>query len=360
MNSPEADGTLVDWGLAERIAVAIGRAGVQPQPPPADELSLWAGRAIGEVAEYTRLEPQEAIPEPELVGRDEWIRANLTTFRDMGAELERRVHDSVSLPGPLGPVMRTLAGTVAGGELGVVLGYVGRKVLGQYDLALIGPERPPRLLYVGPNLGDAHGRLGGQRAMFVHWVALHETTHAFQFASVPWLRGHLGGLVERLLQGAGLAPDLGELRDAIGRILRRPDPRRLAEPLREGGLIRLVAGPEQTEALRGLQAAMSVIEGYAEHVMDAVGEELDPGYASLRKALESERRSRSVIDTLIARLLGLDVKLRQYELGKRFADAVAERSGIEGLNEVWRAPDSLPDTAELEDPERWLARVAVG
>jgi len=94
--------------------------------------------------------------------------------------------------------------------------------------------------------------------------------------------------------------------------------------------------------------------------MDAVGEELDPGYASLRKALESERRTRSVIDTLIARLLGLDVKLRQYELGKRFADAVAERSGIEGLNEVWRAPDSLPDTAELEDPDRWLARVAVG
>jgi coenzyme F420 biosynthesis associated uncharacterized protein len=163
--------------------------------------------------------------------------------------------------------------------------------------------------------------------MFVHWVALHETTHAFQFASVPWLREHLGGMVEKLLHGAGLGPDLGELRDAIGRIVRRPDPRRLAEPLREGGLIQLVAGPEQAEALRGLQATMSVIEGYAEHVMDAVGEDLDPGYARLRDALESERRSRNLIDTLFARLLGLDLKLRQYELGKRFADTVAEQCG---------------------------------
>jgi len=359
--SPEGGGrALVDWGLAERIAMAMGRAGEQPQPPPAEELSLWAGRAIGEVAEYTRLEPHEPIPEPELVGRDEWVRANLTTFREMGAEIERRLHDSINLPGPLGAVARTLAGTVAGGELGIVLGYVSRKVLGQYDIVLVGPERSPRLLYVGPNLGAAHGRLGGGRAMFVHWVALHETTHAFQFASVPWLREHLGGMVEKLLHGAGLGPDLGELRDAIGRIVRRPDPRRLAEPLREGGLIQLVAGPEQAKALRGLQATMSVIEGYAEHVMDAVGEDLDPGYARLRDALESERRSRNLIDTLFARLLGLDVKLRQYELGKRFADTVAEQSGIEGLNEVWRSPDALPDGEELEQPERWLARVAVG
>ncbi len=196
--------------------------------------------------------------------------------------------------------------------------------------------------------------------MLVHWVALHETTHAFQFSSVPWLREHLGRMVHDLLEGAGLAAGLGELRDALGRIARNPDPRRLADPLREGGLIQLVAGPEQTRALRELQAAMSVIEGYAEHVMDAIGDRLDPGYQRLREAVESERRRRSVIDTLVARLLGLDMKMRQYRLGKRFADRVADSAGIEGLNEVWRAPGALPSESELERPDAWLSRVAVG
>ncbi len=150
MPGPDTGGVLVDWALAERIAVGIATAGETAPQPPAEELSVWAKRAIDEVAEYTRLEPLQPIPEAELVGRDQWVRANLVTFREMGAELERRVHDSVGLPGPLASIARVLAGTVAGAEMGLVLGYVARRVMGQYDLALVGPQRPSRLLYVGP------------------------------------------------------------------------------------------------------------------------------------------------------------------------------------------------------------------
>jgi putative hydrolase len=141
--------------------------------------------------------------------------------------------------------------------------------------------------------------------------------------------------------------------------LERPDPRRLAHAIREDGLITLLGGPRERALVRRLQAAMAMVEGYCEHVMDAIGAELDPGYARLRAAAEIERDRRGLLDTFVAGLLGLDVKLRQYRLGKRFADAVAERAGIAGLNDVWRAPEALPDPDEIEAPERWLARAGV-
>lgn len=360
MSAAEENGrSLVDWGLAERIALTIARPARDERPVGQREADLLAGRAVAEVLEYTGLEPIEELPAPEAVDRPEWVRANLATFRGMSADVERRLASSLPLPEPLGGLVRALAGTVGGAQVGLALGYVARKVLGQYDVALLGPQRQPRLLFVGPNLVEAHGRLGGEREVFLHWIALHETTHAIQFASVPWLREHLGGLVDELLRGATVRADLSELREALRRALRRPDPRRLADQIREGGLIRLVTGPREARLVRRLQAAMAVVEGYCEHVMDAVGAGLDPEYARLRAAVDLERERRGILDTFIASLLGLDVKLRQYRLGKRFADAVADRTGIAGLNEVWRAPEALPHPDELEEPERWLARARV-
>jgi coenzyme F420 biosynthesis associated uncharacterized protein len=352
-NSPR----LLDWGLAEHVAVAISGAGGAPEAVRADRVEGAAARAIEQVASYTELEPLAELPQPELVDRAEWIRANLATFRGMSGDLELRLTESVRIAEPLRGLTRRVAGTVGGTQLGLVLGYVGRKVLGQYDIAILGPDRPPRLLFVGPNLTDAHARLGGDGGLFLHWIALHEATHAFQFASVPWLRAHLGGMVEELLDGATLGADLAALRENLKRMVSRPDPRRLA--LRDEGLVMLVAGPAQRELLGRLQATMAVIEGYAEHVMDAIGDELDPGYGRLREAIEAERRRRGMLDAIIVRLLGLDMKLRQYGLGKRFADFVAARSGITGLNAVWREPATVPHTDELESPDRWLARVSV-
>ncbi|MGH2989820.1 MAG: zinc-dependent metalloprotease [Solirubrobacterales bacterium] len=360
MSDAARDGrALVDWGLAERVALTIARPGVQARPVRARELGPVADRAVAEVLAYTGLDPAGELPAAEAIDRAEWVRANIATFRGMSADLDHRLAESIRTPEPVRGLVRGLVGTVGGAQVGLALGYVGRKVLGQYDVALLGPARPPRLLFVGPNLVQAHGRLGGDRELFLHWIALHETTHAVQFSAVPWLRGHLGGLVEELLDGATLGADLSELRRTLRRVLERPDPRRLADEIREGGLITLLSGPRQVAILRRLQAAMAVVEGYCEHVMDAIGAQLDPGYARLRAAAEIERDRRGLLDTFVAGLLGLDVKLRQYRLGKRFADAVAERSGIAGLNEVWRAPDALPGLEELETPERWLARAHV-
>ena len=102
---------------------------------------------------------------------------------------------------------------------------------------------------------------------------------------------------------------------------------------------------------------MSVIEGHAEHVMDAASRQLDTGYARLRERLEARRASQGGLGEVILRLLGMELKLRQYTVGKAFCDTVVSEAGIEGLNRVWRAPESLPTLAELEQPGGWLDRV---
>ncbi len=346
----------IDWGLAERVALALGGndggSGVFDQ----EAVDSAHAEATALALDYSRLRPAGELPQPELVDRAEWTRLGLRTLRELSEQLERRVADGLSLPGPLGGLARSLAGGAAGAEAGVAVGYGARKVLGQYDVPLVPTERRPRLVFVGPNLAAAHSELGEDPGLFLRWIALHESTHSIQFASVPWLRAHLAELLEQLIAGASARLDLGSLGE-LARRLFRSDPRAAVRRVLRGDLARLLAGPEQGRTLDRLQATMSVIEGHAEHVMDAAAEQLDPGYARLRGRLEARRASRGGLGEVILRMLGLELKLRQYRLGKAFCDNVVTEAGIEGLNRVWRAPQALPTLAELEQPAGWLSRV---
>jgi coenzyme F420 biosynthesis associated uncharacterized protein len=233
------------------------------------------------------------------------------------------------------------------------MGYMSQRVLGQYELSLLQPEQAPRLLFVTPNLGRAVAELKIDRDSFLGWVVLHELTHVFQFSGVGWLRGHLGGLLEEYLATVDVRVERG----AAGGLPSIPNLQRLVELFREGGLIALVQNREQRRILDGVQAAMAVIEGYSEHVMDAVGERVLPHYGGLREAMERRRRSRSAPERILQRLLGLDMKMRQYEIGKSFCDAVVEQRGIESLNRVWSSPQALPTMAELKNPRAWIERL---
>jgi coenzyme F420 biosynthesis associated uncharacterized protein len=234
------------------------------------------------------------------------------------------------------------------------MGYASQRVLGQYELSLLQPESPPRLLYVGPNLERAVRELAVDREGFFRWIAAHELTHVFQFQGVPWLREHMAGLLRRYLSTVEVRIERG----TAGGLPTLPEPARLAEAFREGGLVALIQTHEQRALMREMQALMAVVEGYSEHVMDALGAERIPGYADLRRAMDRRRRSRSAPERILQRLLGLDLKLQQYELGKRFCDSVAEKRGIEVLNRVWDSPQTLPAGDELSHPDRWLERAA--
>jgi coenzyme F420 biosynthesis associated uncharacterized protein len=342
---------MIDRGLALQIARLA--AGTDPHERLPGDLDAWVARAETEVGRFTGLTPTDPLPAPEPTERGEWASINVNMLAEMLAPVSDRLESRLERAGPLAGPMRIAAKATLSAEVGLVVGFLSGRVLGQYELSLLGHERPPRLLFVSSNVVAAAREMEVDGESFLAWIALHEVTHAFQFAGVPWLRGHLGGLLERYLATV----DVRIRRGSAGGLPSLPDPAKLIEAFREGGLAALVQTREQRAIMDRVQAAMSVVEGYSEHVMDALGVDVVPDYTGLREAMEHRRANRSAPERVIGRLLGLDLKMRQYELGRRFCAEVAERAGMAGLNRVWDAPELLPTLAELEAPAVWLARV---
>ena len=203
---------------------------------------------------------------------------------------------------------------------------------------------------MSPNLGHAVKGLEADPDQLLRWVALHETTHALQFGGVPWLREHLTGLVNELL--GALEVDTSSL----FRIPDLSDLRALVERLRTDGVAFVAVGEERRGTLESAQAFMALLEGYAEHVMDAVGADLLADLDAMRAAMDRRRGERSGLLRVLDKLIGLDLKLRQYEQGKAFCDAVVACGGIAALNRAWSGPEALPTLPELDDAAAWLER----
>jgi coenzyme F420 biosynthesis associated uncharacterized protein len=337
---------MIDWTVARTLATTVSG-----NPPEAELPGLEAAAAESErlVTDYTGLSSAGPLPVAEPVDRAAWIDANLDAMQAVLDPVVEQATDSLGpLKGPAGGVL----GLVLGAEVGVLSGLLAQRVLGQYEFGLLAPDPvDARLLFVAPNLAEAASAMDADPDDLLRWVALHETTHALQFGGVPWLREHLAGLVQELLSSVRLNPGgLTKLPDLT-------DLQRLIDTVREGGIAALMVTAEQREALDRIQATMAVLEGHAEHVMDAVGEEILPNIGELRDSLERRRDTRPPLWRILEKLLGLDLKMRQYRQGKQFCDAVVEKGGIAGLNQVWSGPEAMPSLLELEAPEAWLERV---
>ena len=342
---------MIAWELAGTVARSVAGGGAPSEPLPGDLADLGR-RAEAAVVAYTGLVPASPLPSPQEVSRGEWADANVglmrTLIEPLSSTLDAR---AAQLPG----AVRSVAGSAIGAEIGALLGYMGRRVLGQYEVALSAGDQSgraaPRLLLVGANLRESATRLEAPLDDLLAWVTVHEVTHAVQFSSVPWLQPHLGGLVAELLAGADVSLDAG--RASMPDL---SDLRGLVERARDGGLVTLVAGPQRRELLDRIQATMALVEGHAEHVMDAAGAPLVPDLPRLRARLERRRAQRSPLASILDRLLGLEMKLRQYRDGKAFCDAVVAHEGPAGLNRAFASPELLPTSAELADPLAWISR----
>ncbi|MGA2926602.1 MAG: zinc-dependent metalloprotease [Solirubrobacteraceae bacterium] len=343
---------MIDWIVAERIARYV--AGNGDGKAPVVDLPALAAESEARVVAYTGLAPARPLPEPEGIGRREWVATNIAAMRALLDPVLARADKGL---GPLRPAIQIGVGLVLSTEMGVVLGYLAQRVLGQYELVLLDEahaEHPPRLLFVMPNLGQAVQAFEAEEQEFMTWVALHEVTHAVQFAGVDWLHGYLAGLVRELLQNA-------ELRIETPRRLHLPSPDaiwRTLDSLRRGDLISIVTSEAERNTLDRVQAVMAVIEGHAEHVMDAVAPDLLPSLPRLRAGLDRRRRSQSGLSRLLAKLLGLELKLRQYEQGKFFCDTIVRAGGAGALARVFSGPEALPTLSELRNPAAWLTRTS--
>jgi coenzyme F420 biosynthesis associated uncharacterized protein len=350
---------VLDRALTQRIANSIARSKTADAssdiagsaPPLPGDLAAICADAEARVVAYTGLRPAAPLPAPESLARAGWIAANVES---MGALLDP-LGDQLPGGGMLGGATRAVAGAVMSVEAGALTGYLSQRVLGQYEFALVDPEAPARLLFVAPNIAAAARRLDADPEQLLTWIAFHEVTHGVQFAGVAWLRPYLAGLLRELLASLELKVDPR----ALLRLPSLDDTRGLVAALKRDGLAGALAGGARRDLLDRVQAVMGVIEGHAEHVMDVVGAAALPSLAELRIALDRRRRERPPLLALLERLIGLEAKMRQYEDGKRFCDAVAAARGPEGLHRVFDDARQLPTLDELHDPDGWMQRVDV-
>jgi coenzyme F420 biosynthesis associated uncharacterized protein len=356
--SPTADAPApdpVDWALAERVARRFaGRESLTSSylgrslRPDFDAVTAEAEDLV---ADYTGLRaPGRASAE--VLDRAGWIAANLASMRRMLAPLTARMGERMNRS-PIAPVGRRIAGT----EMGVLLGFLAQRVLGQYDLLV--PEDPDAdtaaadaVYYVGPNVLILEKRYAFPPRDFRRWIALHEVTHRAQFTGVPWLKGHFLELVERSL--TMVDPDPRRLVQAMARAA--DEIRRGRNPLDDGGLVGLLASPEQRGVLAEVQSLMSLLEGHGNSVMNALGRTHVDGQERMARILHARRRARGFTG-VVHKLLGIESKMRQYEVGEAFVAAVEREGGPRAIDAAWRGPEALPTADELMDAGSWLARV---
>jgi coenzyme F420 biosynthesis associated uncharacterized protein len=341
----------VDWELAASTARRVARPGPEVSGAEAadvvTELRLAAERARPHVARITRLDAQDADPQVLVVDRPGWVRANLGSLRSM---LEPVVDAMASRRAVEAPAIVSAVGSkVTGLETGGLLAFLSSKVLGQYD---INPDGAPRLLLVAPNVVHTEREMGVDSSDFRLWVCLHEETHRVQFTAVPWLRQHMIDQVHELARE--LAPDPKALLSTLEEAARR-----LPGILRGdgGSLLDLVTTAQQRERIAQLTAVMSLLEGHADVVMDEVGPDVVPTVRTIRERFNARRGGSDPLDRVVRRLLGLEDKMRQYRDGAVFVRGVVAEVGMDGLNEVWTAPETLPSPAEIADPRAWVRRV---
>jgi coenzyme F420 biosynthesis associated uncharacterized protein len=344
--------SLIDWSVAERSARKLA------PPPPAVtpdlaqatvlELRLATERAAAHVAELTRLTEPEVTAETVVVDRPGWIQANVASMSTVMNPLTAKL----TATKPPGKLTAAVGGRVTGAQAGAILAFLSGKVLGQYEFFSVSNGQ---LLLVAPNLVAVERALKLDPTDFRLWVCLHEVTHRVQFTAVPWMRQHMFDEIAALTEAIDLDPDA--VRERFKAAVSE-----LAKAVRGGGdgagLLAALASPETRAVMDRVTGFMSLIEGHAEYVMNAVPRSVIPSQADIeRKFAARRRRGANPLDRLLRSLLGMDAKTRQYTQGSQFVRSVVEQVGLDGFNAVWTSKQTLPTKAEITTPADWVKRV---
>jgi coenzyme F420 biosynthesis associated uncharacterized protein len=352
---------LIDWGQARDVAISMSRENVLSMSDRVrldGEYRALVARCVPIVSEYTGDQLPDSSERTFAFDRVDWVNANIDAFEHMFAPLEGlNLLGDAAKRTVAAEMLGTLNQKILSVEVGLLLGYLARKVLGQYDLTLLGrePMAPGRLYYVEPNIQAAERTLGLPRHEFRMWLALHETTHAFEFEAHPWLRDHFNGMLERYFEF--LREDAAALRSRGLDGIRLYVDRIRSGSGDSGSWLESLMNPEQRALFSEMQATMCIVEGYSNHVMNAVGRKLLPNYELISRRFAQRQEQRSQADRLLAKLTGLDVKMEQYRLGEKFIDRVVAERGHDFARRVWAGADHLPTMAEIRQPDLWLARI---
>jgi coenzyme F420 biosynthesis associated uncharacterized protein len=344
-------GRAVDWQFAATVGARLVRRGPAAtdytRRQVIDQLTEASRNAELPVREVTGLNEAGEIPEARIVDRVEWIRAATQSMRVMTGGSDGSDKDAAT--------PRPITGRITGAQTGAVLALVSSGILGQYDP--FGPNGG-ELLLVYPNVIAVERQLRVLPADFRLWVCLHEVTHRVQFRANPWLADHMSQALAVLTEDAG--ENVGEVVGRLAELVRSRRDGVAPEPNSSGvfGLLRAVQSEPQQRALDQLLVLGTLLEGHADHVMDAVGPAVVPSVTTIRRRFDDRRgRKQPPLQRIVRALLGFDAKLSQYTRGKAFVDHVVGRVGMARFNAVWSSAETLPLPTEIDEPQRWIDRV---
>lgn len=338
-------GEAVDWPLAISTATRIAPTGpMLSRQETQSAVAMLRDLALEAVAPVQQVTGLIAPPRSraQVVDRAAWIESNVAGLQIALAALADNGDE-----GGLPSWARGVGARGSAVQLGLVLGWLSGKVLGQYEV-FTEPGQPGRLLLVAPTIVQVEQQLQVPSRDFRLWVCLHEETHRVQFGAVSWLGTYIASLVNDFIEQSdlGLGESLRRVVAVLGSIARKTS------------VMEAVQSPRQREVFDKMTGVMSLLEGHADVVMDAVGPQVVPSVALIRERFTARRNSPKAIDALARRALGMDMKLRQYTDGAAFVRQVVDAVGMSGFNKVWASPQALPTRTEITDPDVWIKRMA--
>jgi coenzyme F420 biosynthesis associated uncharacterized protein len=350
---------MIDWAQVRKLAHRMS----QEQPAPAEWHLKWNDyyqklviRVVPIIEEYVQTKLPRELSSVNVVSRNGWIDANIMSFKNLFEPMEAMNREAIKKANAFSQaVVGGFNQLVLSGEVGLLLGYLSQRVLGQYDLSLLGKksENDGKVYFVEPNINKVVNNLGLAGDDFRLWIALHESTHAFEFESYPWVRDYFNSLLEKYF--SYIRNDLEQMSSngqGLNGIINR-----VRNNQQGGAWLERIMTPQQRELFNQLQALMSIVEGYSNHVMNAVGEKLMPNYNQIKDRIEQRQKNKSMIDRIFQKLIGLNLKMEQYRLGEIFVDAVVEKKGIVFGNLMWKAPEYVPTLDEIKNPDKWVVRI---
>lgn len=346
----------VDWEVARRVARKVaGREpfrGEEHRSGLEDDFDRYTAMAEDLVAECTGLRSLSGAARGRVTDRAGWIDANVASFQRLLKPITTKLADKID-----DGAGSRLGGRIAGAELGLMLGWMSTRVLGQYDLLVIEEENPHDqdiVYYVAPNVLALERRYAFPPQEFRLWLALHEVTHRAQFTGVPWMREHFLGLVNTTMDTVD--PDPKRVMAAFQRLMEAR--KRGEDPLDQGGIMALFATEEQLAVINEVAGLMSLLEGHGDVTMDRAGAGLVPSAERFSRVLRQRRQNSSGFAKVFQRLVGLEAKLKQYAEGEHFISVVEDTGGTDLLDLAWAEPANVPSIDEIRDPGLWIARVA--
>ncbi len=354
---------------ARQLAQQIASGGVvEANPDPAERIRLEELTRVAElrITDLTGLATSTTgrvvtiVP----VTRSEWARRTLDAYRPFLERLSQSLSSSSGLAAGgeddadptsqmLGGLLSMMGPMLFGMQSGAMVGQLGARSLGQYDLPLPRPASD-ELVVVSANL-DALGEEWSLPAEDLRlWLCLSElTTHAV--LGVAHVRTAIESLV--LDYVGSFSVDASALEERIGTV----DPTDLAGLQAALGDPASLLGAIQSDAQRVLlpriEAVVDVVVGYVDWVVDTIGTGLIGSHGMLTEALHRRRVEASEADRFVEHLFGLQLGRPQYERGQAFVAGVIERAGADGLARLWTDPEALPTPAEVDAPGLWLARI---